>query len=156
MLGHARQVLNIISVSFLVALIFLTVSDVFLRYVFAQPITGSVELTEYFMAVVGFCSLAWCAKNKGHAKVDILMTHFSTRTRAVIDCVTYLLSLTVVPLVARRGIATASYSREIGKHSFMLEIPAYPFYLVMGIGFLLLSLVLVALIVKSIGKVVQG
>jgi len=155
-LGYASRVLNIIGVTCLVLMMLITVSDVFMRYVFTQPLKGSVELTEYLMAVVGFFGLAWCAKNLGHARVDLLMTHFSTRTQAVFDSVTYLLALTVVPLVAWRGIETSNYAREIGKHSFMLEIPDYPFYMAMGIGFLVLSLVLIALMVKSIVKVVQG
>lgn len=155
-LGYTSRVLNIIGVTSLVAMMLLTVSDVFLRYFFAQPIKGSVELTEYFMAVVGFCGLAWCAVKVGHARVDLLIARFSPRTQAVFDSVTYFLALTVAPLVAWRGIAASNYAREVGKYSVMLEIPAYPFYLALGIGFLVLSLVLVAHMVRSIVKVVQG
>ena len=67
-LGYASRVLNIIGVTCLVLMMLLTVSDVFMRYVFTQPIKGSVELTEYLMAVVGFFGLAWCAIKKGHAQ----------------------------------------------------------------------------------------
>lgn len=155
-IGYTSRVLNIIGVTCLVVMMLLTVTDVFMRYVLTQPIKGSVELTEYLMAVVGFFGLAWCAAKRGHAKVDLLLTHFSARTQAVFDSLTYLLALTVVPLVAWRGIEASNYAREIGQHSFMLKIPAYPFFMAMGIGFLVLSLVLFVLMVKSIVKAVQG
>ena len=155
-LSYASRALNIIGVTCLVAMMLLTVADVFMRYVFTHPIKGSVELTEYLMAVVGFFGLAWCAIKRGHAKVDLLITQFSRRTQAVFDSLTYLLALSVVPLAAMRGIETSNYAREIGQHSFMLKIPAYPFFMAMGIGFLVLSLVLFTLMVKSIVKAVQG
>ena len=84
------------------------------------------------------------------------MTNFSARTQAIFDGMTYFLALSVVPLAAIRGIETSNYARDIGQHSFMLKIPAYPFIMAMGIGFLVLSLVLFTLMVKSIVKAVQG
>jgi TRAP-type C4-dicarboxylate transport system permease small subunit len=155
-INRISRILNIIGVTFLVAMMLLTVTDVFLRYIFNQPILGSVEITEYFMAVVGFSGLAWCAANIEHARVDLLVTRFSRRAQAIFDSISYFLCLTVAPLVAWQGFASSNYAREIGKYSFLLEIPAYPFYMVLGVGFAALSLTIMVLLVKSIAEAIRG
>jgi TRAP-type C4-dicarboxylate transport system permease small subunit len=155
-INRISRVLNIIGIVFLAVLILLTVADVFMRWVFARPIVGTLELTSYLMAIVGFFGLAWCAAKVGHARVDLLVEHFPIRVQAVLDGITYLMGLTVTVLTAWQGIDIANYMRETGKASLMLGVPAYPFYLVMGVGFIVLSLVLIELSVKSIIKGVKG
>ncbi len=155
-INYTSRVLNIIGIAFLALLMLLAVSDVFMRYVFNRPIKGSLELIIYLMAIVGFFGLAWCAAKVGHAKVDLLVEHFPTRVQAVLDSITYLMGLTVTAFTAWQGIDTSNYMREVGKASLMLGVPAYPFYLVMGISFIVLSLVMIELSVKSIVKVVKG
>ena len=138
------------------AMMLLTVTDVLLRYLFNRPILGSVEITEYLMAVTGFSGLAWCAANREHARVDLLVGRFSKRAQAIFDSVTYLPLSNVAPLVAWQGFVSSNYAREIGKHSFLLEIPAYPFYMVLGVGFAALSLTIMVLLVKSIAEAIRG
>lgn len=155
-INRISRTLNAIGVTFLMAMMLLTVADVLMRYLFNRPILGSIEITEYLMAVTGFSGLAWCAAGREHARVDLLLGLFSKRTQAIFDSVTYFLCLTVVPLVAWQGFVSSNYARETGKHSFLLEIPAYPFYLALGIGFAALFLVLIVLMVKSVAEVIKG
>jgi TRAP-type C4-dicarboxylate transport system permease small subunit len=155
-ISQASRVINVIGIISLVVMMLITVADVSLRYVFSRPITGSVELTQYLMAVIGFFGLAWCAVKAGHAKVDLLVTRFPPRSQAIIDGVIYLMGLTVTLFVAWQGIEASNYARGIGEYSFMLEIPSYPFYMAQGIGFTMLSLVIAGLMVKSIVKAVKG
>lgn len=155
-INQTSRAINIIGMIVLVAMMLLTVGDVFLRYVFNQPIVGSVELTTYFIVVVGFCGLAWCAVRGGHAKVDLLVIRFSPRVQAIFESVTCLLSLTVVPLLAWQGIEASNLARQVNTYSYFLEIPAYPFHLVLGISSAMLSLVLLTILVKSLAKVVRG
>ena len=155
-INQLSRVLSIIGVTVLTLMMLLTVTDVFMRYIFAKPVMGSVEITEFSMAVIGFCGLAWCAVKRTHAKVDLLVARFSPRTQAILDAVTFFLCLSVTPFVAWQGVEASNYARQIDKFSLLLEIPAFPFYLVLGIGFAVLSLVLLTLIVDSVVKAVRG
>ncbi|MBM3609644.1 MAG: TRAP transporter small permease, partial [Alphaproteobacteria bacterium] len=56
----------------LLLLTFLTVVDVVLRYFFNAPFRGSLELTEYAMALIVFFSLAYAGWTGAHIAVDLL------------------------------------------------------------------------------------
>ena len=55
----------------LIALMIYTVLDVILRYVFNHPFRGSLEVTEFAMALIVFLGLAYCGWLGGHVAVDI-------------------------------------------------------------------------------------
>src|SRR4030042_2635429 len=65
----------------------LTVTDVFMRYVFARPITGSTEMTE-FMMVFLIMSIVPTAMANGHIRVDILMERLTPKGQALFDSIT--------------------------------------------------------------------
>ncbi|MEW6663980.1 MAG: TRAP transporter small permease [Thermodesulfobacteriota bacterium] len=161
-LGIAVRILNQVSlfasamgIVFMVAMLLLTVGDVFLRFVFNRPVLGSVEITEYLMVGTGFLGIAWCAAKGGHVGVDLIVSHFSPRVQAVIDSITCLLSLGVVPLVAWQAFVQAGYAKSENIQSDLLDIPAYPFYLIVGIAYALFSLVLVDTLVQFVTKAVK-
>ena len=137
------------------AIMVLTVSDVLLRFLFNRPIPGSVELCQYFIVVGGFLGLAWCAIKGGHVKVGMIIDRLSPRSQSVVDCVNYLIALTVVPLAAWRLFAQARIVQLERMTSANLEIPAYPFYLLAGLGFTLLTLVILVFLVTSIGNLAK-
>ena len=63
-----------------------TCSVVVARYVFNL---GSIALQEsvmYMHGIVFMLGIGYTLKHQGHVRVDILYARFSTRTRAVIDC----------------------------------------------------------------------
>ena len=154
-LNYSSRIAGIIGIVFLIAMMLLTVTDVFLRYFFNRPVMGSVELTEYIMVVAGFMGIAWCAVGRGHVKVDLIVGRFSPKVQAVVDSITYIFALGVVPLVAWQNFAQARYAKMEHVVSDLLEIPAYPFYIVVGVAYSLLALVLVNLLVESILEAVK-
>lgn len=151
-LNQASRGAGILAIAFLMAMLVLTVADVFLRYFFNAPIPGSVELTKYFMVGAGFLGLAWCALKGGHIKVDLLINRLPPRYQVTIDSINLLLALTVVPLVAWQGFTQAKYALLEKTTSRFLAIPDYPFYIVVGLGFVLLFLVMVYLVIGLIKK----
>ena len=154
-LNKASLVASGLGIMFMVAMLLLTVSDVFLRFVFNSPVLGSVEITEYLMVGTGFLGIAWCAAKGGHVGVDLIVGHFPPKAQAVIDSVTCLLSLGVVPLVAWQAFVQAGYAKAENIQSDLLDIPAYPFYLIVGIAYVLFSLVLINTFVQFVTKAVK-
>lgn len=149
------RVINIVAMVALVAMMMLTVSDVFLRYTFKIPITDSLALTEYLMVCTVFFAVAWCAAQGKHVSVDLLVARFSPRVRAIFSSVTYFLGLGVCVLITWRSFLEALVTQRNNRISRLLEVPAYPFYLVLAFGFALLCLVMFVQWMQYVFKAVK-
>ncbi len=154
-INQVSRGVSIVAIVFLLAMMILTVSDVFLRYVFNAPIKGSMELTQYFMIVAGFLGVAWCAVKRGHLKVDFVVNRLPPRYKAIVDTITLILAMTVIPLVGWEGLVKARDTQLDKTVSSFLHIPAFPFYIVMGLGYALMFLVLLTVLAEFIRKVMQ-
>ena len=62
------KLLNSIAMGILAAMMFLTATDVILRYIFNRPISGAYELIEYMMAILIPFALAYCALQGSHGE----------------------------------------------------------------------------------------
>jgi TRAP-type C4-dicarboxylate transport system permease small subunit len=144
---------NYVGVGFLTLMMLLTVSDVLLRYFFNHPILGSLELTEYMMVPVVYLGLAWCAVRRENIKVDIFIRRLKTRPRAILESITCFLSLIIMVLITWQSFKETGNMRESYRVSDILHIPAYPFFIVLSLGCLLLCFVLV---INLIENIVQG
>lgn len=149
------RVMNAVACCVLGLMMLLTVSDVLLRYFLRLPILGATELTENMMACLAFLALAWCAVERSHLKVDLVMMMFSSRVQALIDSITSLAGLCLVGLIAWRGFVEATAVKELNIESSLLGIPAFPFYYVMAAGFTLLCLVMVIQFTEDLCKAVK-
>lgn len=154
--SQVSRILNYVGIGALIAMMLLTVADVFLRYFFARPIMGSVEITESLMVIVAFFTVAWCAVKGGHIKVDLVVSHLPSRTQSILDSITCLISLIIAMLIAWRSYLGAGYMYEIKRASDYLEMPSYPFYYVMAIGCTVLCLALLVQLIHFITKAVKG
>lgn len=160
--GYAATVINqvskwmgFIAIIFILAMMGFTVTDIFLRYVFRAPILGNLEVIEYLMVVAGFLGVAWCAVNNGHLKVDMIMNRLPSRTQAVTDSITLAMGTAVVAIVAWQSFVKAQEVRLDQVASAFLNIPAYPFYLVVGVSYGLLFLAMLPILIEHIRKGIQ-
>lgn len=149
-ISWASRIAGIIATIAVMSIMVVTVADVLLRFIFNRPIPGSVELCQYFIVVGGFLGLAWCAIKGAHVKVDVISAILSPRVIKVSDLLNYLIALSIVPFVAWRLFNHARIVQLQKTASSNLEIPAYPFYIMAGIGFTLLGLVIIGLLIKSL------
>jgi TRAP-type C4-dicarboxylate transport system permease small subunit len=147
--------LNNVGAVVLVVMMLLTVTDVFMRYILNSPILGSVEITKYMMVSLAFFGMGWCAVRKAHVKVDLLVSHFKPKIQAILDSVTCFFSLSVFSLISFYGFLEAGYRRQTHEASTILQVPSYPFYLVLGIGSTVLCLVLITNLVRFIMEAVK-
>jgi TRAP-type C4-dicarboxylate transport system permease small subunit len=150
------RTLNGIATVVLGAMVLLTVSDVFLRYVFRRPILGTTELTECMMVLLIFLALAWCGAQGGHLQVDLVLTHLPKRVQAVIDSITSSVGFALVAIIAWRSVVEARAMQDLGIVGSLLNMPVYPFYYVMAAGFIMLCIVIAAQTIQNIGKAVKG
>jgi TRAP-type C4-dicarboxylate transport system permease small subunit len=134
----------------MVALIFLIVADVCLRYLFNRPIASSNELVMFLMAVVVFSALSYTETADGHVIIDLVVSRLSSGVKTVLRCVMSILSLALFALIAQQNIVRAKALQIEGLRSPILHVPVYPFYLFVAFGCALLCVVLLIHILVSL------
>jgi TRAP-type C4-dicarboxylate transport system permease small subunit len=150
------RVMIIASMVVLVGMMMLTVSDVFLRYIFKNPVPDSQQITEYLMVCVAFLGMAWVAVKNEHIAVNLIVPRFSQRVQAIFDSVTYFLGLGVLVLISWRTFIESTFVRQFDPGTLLLKIPAYPFYIVLGFGLAMLCLIIFIQLIQHVFKAVKG
>lgn len=150
-----NNVVHKIGLAILLLLMFLTVGDVVGRRFFLSPISGTFELTEFMLALVVFLSLGYTQVRKGHISIDVMVSRFSPRTQAIIDSVTYFVSLGLFSLVTWQLAIHANRLLEGHNVSGVLSLPVFPFVIAVAVGSFLYCLVLLVDLLSSMARVVK-
>ena len=146
---HLSRLFAYIATGVLGLMMLLTVVDVFLRYFFNSPITGTTEVTEFMMVIVVFPALAWCAVTRRHLKVDLLVSHLPPRIQAIIDFLTLLLALGTFIIITWQSFLE---SLDVRTTTSLLNLPHAPFYWILTVSLALFCLSIATLLVENIMK----
>ena len=111
------------------------------------PLAGTVELSEYLLAVFLLPGMAYTQQVKGYVGVSLLVSRLPLRGQTVLNLLSTLLSLFIFALLAWQGWAVAMEERTV---SDMLRIPQYPFRLLVAAAAFLTSLELLIDLVDSL------
>ena len=136
-----------------IPLMLLTTADVVGRDFFNKPVAGTLEVSEYMLAVLILLGAAYTQQVKGHVAVDFFTGRFSPKTRVYFDVLTTGLSLFIVAILTWQGFVLGIQETAV---TDQLRIPKAPFKLLVGIGGALLWLELFVDLVDSIGKIRRG
>lgn len=146
------RVLGYIATGFMMILMLLTVADVFLRYFFNSPITGTTEISRLLMVIIVFPALGWAAIDRAHVRVDLIVSRFAPRGQAIISSITLLFTLIVYVIITYRCFLE---SAVVDRQTSLLRLSFTPFYWIMSGGLLIFCLAVAALVVEDIGKAVK-
>jgi len=144
-----------VAVGFLLVMVMLTVTDVFLRTVFDRTIVYMYEFTEYTMLVVVYFGLSWCALTGKHLKADLIVRMFPEKAQDYQDAINNFIVICVSAVVAVQAFRTAFAVRGFGDASELTRIPYWPFYFIVAFGAFLLFLVMITLFIQSVYKVIK-
>lgn len=131
------------------------VSNVVGRYFFNQPVAGTKELTEMAMVCIVFLAFAWCAVERAHISVGVVVERFSPRVQAIVDSITYLAGLGLCIIIVWQTILKAMDAQERGLVTVVHNVPYFPFYWVIAAGFAILCLVMVGHLIQHLVKAVK-
>lgn len=118
----------------LAVLMFLTVADVFGRYLFNRPVTGTFELTEMLMVPIVFLALGLAQHHNEHISLDLAYIYFSARLKKRTDVIVDLVNLVIV-LAITWQLYEYSVRMSAGNYTTaVLELPIHPFVIVAVAG----------------------
>ncbi len=139
-LGRFMRMLGLTSGAILMLLMLGTVADVALRYIFNAPFRGSLELTEFAMALIVWLSMAYCGWVGGHIAVDLLDRWLNRPALAWLPALLSLLGAGVFMLMAWQIVLETLDT--MSKISNMMRIPHYPFKFAVAFGAAMFAVVL--------------
>ncbi len=134
---------------FLLPLMLLTSGEVIGRNLFNRPIAGTVELSEYLLAVFILLGVAYTQQVKGHVAVSILVSRLPFRGQMVLNIISTLLSLFIIALLAWQGLIVGWEEKTV---SDMLRVPQYPFRLLVAMAAFLTCLELLMDLADSFSR----
>ena len=149
------RIINGVGICLIMAMMFLTVSDVLLRYLFNHPIPGSYEVIKFMMLIVVFYGLAYTAMKRGHISIDLLLTRLPDRAQALINTITWALSFGLFCLVTWRSLLLTKTMWQRGDVSTDLLFPIAPILLFAAVGLVALCLVLLGNLFNSLYEVMK-
>ncbi|MBW1780442.1 MAG: TRAP transporter small permease [Deltaproteobacteria bacterium] len=146
-----NQILMSVAGLFLVAMIFLTCANVFLRIVWI-PVSGTFELMGYFGAVLTAFALGYTQIKKGHIAVDIVVLGFSKKTQKILNGVNNVICMAFFAVVAWQIAKYAGTLWKTGEVTETLQIIYYPFTYGVAFGCAVLSLVFLTDFLKILAQ----
>lgn len=138
----------------IIPLVLATCYEVFARYLFNAPTIWAFELGYTLTGIHFLLGGAITLKRQGHVRIDLIYGQLSVRKRAIIDIVLYAaLVLPALTLIFLRlaDYATQAYLSGEGTGQSSWNPPIWPFRVIIATSFLVLTLQVVAEILKCIG-----
>jgi len=147
-------ILKHLAIWILTSMMLLTAADVCLRYVFNSPVTGSFELVEFMMALIVPFSIVFCARERAHIHVDILLEHLPEGARSFFIFLGNILSLFLFVLITWQACIYIIEQYQSKLTSAVLYIPVYPFICALAVAFAILSLLLLAELINYLTRII--
>lgn len=146
------RALNVGAMVVLAAMMFLTATDVFLRYIFNSPIPGAYEIVEFMMGIIIPFALVSTASQRAHIGVDLVTGLLPRRLRKVIAIITTIMTFLIVIVITVESFYFIFEEYESNLTSSVLLIPVWPFLILFFLAWAILSLVFLVEAVQRLSE----
>lgn len=138
-------------------LMLIIVWEVVLRSLFNHPTVWAHELSIMMFGALAILSGAYALRTRAHVNMDLLYMHFSPRTRALLDVLTFPFFLVFCLVILWLGWEFAWRSVKLAEISQSdWAPPIWPIKLMLPLGAFLLLLQGIANFVSDLLKVITG
>jgi TRAP-type C4-dicarboxylate transport system permease small subunit len=137
------------------AMMLLVVGNILSRVVW-KPILGAYDYTQFIGALMVAFAISWCAVQKGHISVELVVARFPERVQGIIGIITDILGLGIFGLITWQCLIFAGDAWRVGETSMGTQAPIFPYIYGVTFGIALLCLVILVDLSKSLVKAVKG
>lgn len=138
----------------IMAIMFLTVADVVLRWIIKQPILGVSEYSQILMVVI-LLSTAATGLSDSHIKVDVVMNHCPKVVQKICALLTLIFSLFISVMLSTGIIKEGIRAFATDIRYTTLGIVKYPFYFIYALAMVVLCLGLLYMIINAVRGVIK-
>ena len=139
----------------LACMMFLTLFDV-IGSAIDHPIVGTVEVTELIMGMMVYLGVGYTTFNRGHIRVDILITMLPPRVQAILDLLTISIGFAFMLTVCWRLFLQAQSRITNNDITQIWELPVWPAAYVMAFASILMVTSLLLHLVLTARTVMTG
>lgn len=134
---------NMVSSAALVVMMVLTCVDVFLRYIFNRPITGTYDVVSLLGAILAAFAMPYTMLKKGHVAVEILVQKLSRGKQLFVETLIHLVGIALFLVLVWQAIIFSMESKATGELTPTLLLPFYPIVYCMAVCFFGICLAMV-------------
>ena len=134
----------------LLIIMLLISTDVISRSVFGSSIDGVFEVVEILLAVSVCLGFAYAGVEGAHVTVDFLVDKLGIKTQRKIDLVNHFFSVVLFALISWKSVEQSIVLKDTDSTTVLLELPIYPYLIVMAIGTGLLAIVYIFRFIDTI------
>jgi len=160
-IGNLRKLVHIVECAvhisghfsgwLVVIMVALVMFEVIMRYIVHQPPCIADEMSAYMLVALAFIGLAYCWKEKGHVRIEALVSRLPTKVSNWLRLVTLIIAFLLTIILNYGGYLFLARSFEVQKtSSSWLKVPLQGPHVTIVIGYTLLSLWLILEIVRAI------
>jgi len=131
---------NMIASAALMLMMVLSCADIFMRYLFSRPITGTYDVVGLSGAVLVSFALPYTMLKKGHVAVELLVQSLSRGKQLVIETFSHLLGISLFLVMVWQAILLSRDMKAAGEVTPTVHLPFYPIVYCMALCFFILSL----------------
>lgn len=117
----------------ILAMMILTCSDIFLRYLFNRPIIGTYDLVCLLGAIIIGFSIPKTSLDKGHIIMEFLTDKLPVRAQNIFNFITRSLAMVIFGIIGWNLIVKGNFLLRVGEVSPTLRMPIY--YIAYALGF---------------------
>jgi len=146
----------------LLAVILLAFLEVVRRYFFGQTFLWYQDVAVYFNLALVFLYFGVAQRHGSHIRLDIIIAVLARkgdrykRHVTILETLGSLVSLIICTLFVWVGIDFVQVGMDFGRRTDNAELLLWPFYLLLVVGFVILSVEYVIAVVKRVGEVKGG
>jgi TRAP-type C4-dicarboxylate transport system permease small subunit len=125
---EATRLLHILAAIWLCLIAMTIVIDVFGRYFFNSPLTGTAEIVANSIVAIAFLQIPFAIRTYGMLRTTVVLDHLGDVGRRLFNMANYLLGVAVFVLMAWASWGPLLNSWAIGEYEGegALRVPVYP------------------------------
>lgn len=139
-LGRLESLFNDIGSLFIFALMWLTMAEVLGRRLFNSPVPGAIDYIEVGMVVFAFMGAAYCQRQGGHVRMDLLLANLKGRLLWGVEAFAILVAVVYIGIIVWASAQDAWRSFDLGDETLDAHVAIWPSKLVVPMALAMLEL----------------
>ncbi len=151
-----ESIFNLLGGMIIFAIVILAVANILGRKLLNIPVNGYIDWTEQSMAFFAFMGIAYCQRQGGHIRMDILIGSLRGRILWLFEFISTLLMFVMTIILVYGSFLHFDRAWTNGDSSFDIELPTWPSKLIVSIALSVLSLRLLLQLWAYLRALIEG